>query len=198
MRLTKEIKNKIVDAAVHDTMAPLLNAHKKSGGILGLMVYNRYYDAYVQDMKRLPAEFFVYRDSIRVYVPAPTETRPDNVRSFIINLSESKPFAAVHEPSYSLPELREIGSPALIEKLKAWDRRGDELLTRHRGLRSEIRALVDGCSTLKKLEEAWPEGRIWFPSEGAIENAPAVTARGVVDMIAKIKAEGEACETDTV
>ena len=181
MRLTKEIKRNIREAAVKAAMAKKTAALKKRAADLGDRVYEDYYGVYLQTISKLPETFFNRHEE------ADLEWRTDRRHTLRVEMSRCRPFAAIHRPYYTpTVELTRPDFIAAATKLKE-DWKAFAVLENE--LRSKIQGLLAPITTLKRLREIWPEGEPFFPGEQTIVNAPMVVADEVNELMKEVMEE---------
>lgn len=151
MRLTKEIKGRIVDAA-RNTPALVaereaLVAERKS---IGDRVHAHLYGQHAIWLAQAP------RDSQRRWLRT-TVTQSILVRgcSMMLRFSKPRPFPLENNLEYGCEHLKD---ESLCDELIAHEQKDDAFRQRVKGVLANVKALLDACSTDSRLREAWPDG----------------------------------------
>lgn len=186
MKLTKTIKENIIDKAVTKTMQAYEDAYTKRKHEFGELLYNLMYSEIDQQkMQALPDGWLPTSSSLRISLS-------DGSCDVRANMSDYKKVLAVDNNYRSFDGSSwTLGTKRKVRKIEA------ELNEAYKAKRDKeqqlgraLRQLIMPCTTLKKLREVWPEGEEFFTSEPEFTaNLPAVRATAVNEMIAAIRGE---------
>lgn len=146
-RLTKDMRFRICHALMQRAYVDRNKELKLMEHELGMAVYNDIYPAKIQEqMKALPEDYFERSRTLKVAF---------NGDWYELHVSEPVPRAYKHYRNYSAlqnyPAEHQFTEAYL--KFKKLRNAYDEDVSR---LREETRAILEGCTTVKKLIEAWP------------------------------------------
>ena len=189
MKLTKAMKEVIIEKAVNQTMKPLVDAYDKRRAEFAQMLYNHMYsEVEQQKMQALPDGWLLTKKDLRISLSDGACTVYATLPDYMRVLAVDREYRDFDASSWSLGLKRKVRNTdaAMTIEYQANRDKAQEL-------RRALEQLVMPCTTLKKLREVWPEGEAFFPSEPEfIENLPAVQSTKVNDLIAAIKGESNA------
>ena len=105
-------------------------------------------------VKRAPKYWFEHDTSIRVSFAGMYEVLRFGPRKATEGKLEERPFPAFIRDGASL---RVKAGSTLENQYRAWRKEKEDIEEEERKLRREIQAVLDSCTTAKKLCETWPE-----------------------------------------
>lgn len=175
MKLTKQIKDRIVANILDDTFGARETALKEEKVALADDIYFNYYTPYKTTMSKLPAAFFYSSSSFSIKIGGYGRT---------VHMSTSRLFSAQH--TYGSVHLDDKGvfEARYVELMK----KSDALIKDKDGLERTLRSVIEPVTTDKKLVEVWPEVNKWIPTTtAAIINLAAVKCDDLNDLLLKLK-----------
>lgn len=190
MRLTNDLRDKIVRSAVQKVFAERRNDLKKEDGKLAMLVYDILYPKDIQNrMNALPAEFF--NQSSHVYALDSATSRSSEYIK--LTLTSSRRISA-RDNSWKAPclTIHSVDTP-LACRIRTLVKKQGKCDLDQANLETHLRRMLAGIHTLKQLQAEWPDGADYYagvtPTPPVI-NVPAI--RGV-DITAMILGLEEVC-----
>lgn len=164
VRLTKEMRLKILSRLVEHAFGKLAKELQADDDAFGLAVYVDVYDPLVRRrMRALPEGFIAKKCAIRVAFGG--QQNQVSWRGFL-------PIAAKHVYDRAKSYLSD---DPLSQRHDALERRRNLLRAERDGVWSQIKGVLESCTTLKQLVEIWPEAES-FVRDFAEQGPAAVTA----------------------
>lgn len=191
MKLTKGLRNQILSNVLNQTFKERSEALTATEYDLADRVYKKKFSKTVDLMNALPEGYLVSGESLSVSVDSTSEQlRLPECRRGSLDI-----FRNWHT-SLSLNS-RES---ALGREILEWSRQGQVLRNERQKLRSQVGAILESVTTLKRLKEVWPESVQYIPAEAETTGAllPAVRVDEVNKLIACCKAGKENCAQEGV
>lgn len=182
MKLTKDMRNRIVINAVIGVLKKRHEALDKESNALAILVYDQIYPTDIQtQMAKLPDEFFQQNSVIRVEI---------DCEDIVLKMTSSRKVSAVdsqwHRPRVKLEEL----SDAKKKRICAFSDAQKALLVDTNNLKTKLRTLLNGITTMKRLREEWPDGAEYYKDQmptPPIQNLPAVRGIDVTALIRQLE-----------
>ncbi|WP_275098097.1 Nmad5 family putative nucleotide modification protein [Sedimenticola hydrogenitrophicus] len=193
MRLNKQIKTKIIEAAVEGAIKKRIAQLKDMESALADAIYSDQFGRHAEYMGKAPEGFFVAKRSFQLYIRA-----ADKGRSPIPYDNDERPYrcdssvtmtATRRMPYTSLQGIYlDHDHPLAIEARAIMDKH-KRLWTGKKELQQQIAAMVNSHYTTERLLETWPEAAPYIPKPPVTENRlPAVTADQINHRIACVAA----------
>ncbi|MCV6612881.1 MAG: Nmad5 family putative nucleotide modification protein [Amphritea sp.] len=184
-RLTNTIKDRIITAVLKDKIYPKTEAQRAKAQKIADRTAENHYSADIQEwLKAAPAGGAYQRNTIKL------KTEGDgNFAHYMlgdnhsIEFTLSKPMRILASDQYTytfFPSKRDQGYLRdILKTLNTIEKERDDLLT-------TIRAALNSCTTLKKLETEYPSLKKYVPENPAAQstNLPAVTDQKVAEALA--------------
>lgn len=185
MKLTIAMKDKITSFTVNGTLKARSTRLKETEQALAQLVYDRIYEPVLQSkMYALPDGFLSEKSSVYV--------RCLGSSCFELGLKESKRVATSDAYNYQRPYFDFGGEDSAVTRRLAKFRDDNAALKRDRDtLRNTIQKMLAGITTLKRLQEEWPEGEEFYKdlaSRKSLVNPPAVRGAELVKLMALVGA----------
>lgn len=189
MRLNKQIKSKIIDAAVDGAIKKRIATLKDEELALADAIYMDQFGEHANYMGNAPEGFFVEKRSLQLYIrptdkkhsPLPYHTDENPYRCTTgINMTKTRrvPYTALQGIYLDHDHPLAIKAKAIMTKHK-------QLWTGKKELQQQIAAMVNSHYTTERLLETWPECATYIPKPPATEKKlPAVTADQINNKIA--------------
>ena len=181
MRLTEDKKRSILARAVTATLAKRRKALRKESNELALLAYNHIYQQKDQELMNIMPAGFMHEKS-NIYF------QQDGFPTVELVLTSSMRTAACdqnwHKPCYHTSE-----ENAITKRIRTFVAAEDKIKTDETKLRESLRLMLAGITTLKRLEEEWPEGKEYYMlalPDKPLENVPAVRGAAVSKLILEL------------
>lgn len=189
MRLNKQIKSKIIDAAVEGAIKKRISQLKEMESALADAIYSDQFGGHSAYMDKAPDGFFVAKRSFQLYIRL-----ADKKRSTMPYDNEEYPYRCNNDitmtatrrlPYTALQGIYLDHDHPLAIKAKAIMTKHKQLWTGKKELQQQIAAMVNSHYTTERLLETWPECATYIPKPPATEQKlPAVTADQINNKIA--------------
>ncbi len=181
MRLTKDLKSEIVANAIRSTFKDRLAAMESDKSDFADEVYRFVVGEHEQAINDLPEGFFSRTKTIRAFFG-------DNNNPEEFNMTEVRRTPYLLGPRWSSDSMR-IKDTKIVEALKKLSKKRIQLNKDIDTLKTTLNGVVNSVSTIKRLQEVWPESTPFIPAWAKEEkNLPAVIAKDINQLIKKMKA----------
>lgn len=166
MKLSNDIRGTILDRALKHGFDKPRDLLKRAEKAFGEMAYNDIYSKKVRDMMQaLPADYLPVTSSVLCRFGA-TEGRA---------LFEKPKRVPTKHDRYSAVAKIFSGDHKLTQQYLELSQQQKDLNTRYKETREQIKAILDSVTTLKRLQEIWPECEP-FIKDMLITKKPALPA----------------------
>lgn len=183
MKLTESTKNSIIDRTVRETLKSRREKLAKREDVLAGVIYSRLYPAeIIKKMNALPEEFFSQQRTMHL---------KDGARTFDLDLLSPRKVSAADSKSWKNPLLVVCSKKdsGLTREATTIEEKAAALHDDERALRKKLSLFLAGITTMKRLEETWPEGKKFYAEEAApapLANPPAIISAEIDAMITAI------------
>lgn len=178
-RLTQDIRDRIRNKAVDATFKPKSEEIRKREAKLGVECYNAVFPKKIRDAVALVPDGWLRTCSCLRF----------NAGGWNVGLNVGKELPTPQSSGCGV-----LGnlSGDLADKVQAFAQEKNQLQEDFSAARVKMLGFLEGFTTFKKLEEAWPEGKKFyaeFNADRPSKNVPAVITKEINDMLG-IKARG--------
>lgn len=186
MRLTEELRGKIVRGAEEAILRKRTEELRDREDRLATFVYDRIYEPVIQSkMTELPDGFFAQKSAVFVYFGSNEKTA--ELRMKISRL------VANNDLYYQNPKwsVEDHGNTKIVGSIRKWVEDMKQLRADRTTLHQELMVVLRTCKTEKQLRERWPEGLQWYAEylqKEPTTNLPAVTTDALNTLILRVGA----------
>lgn len=153
-KITKHTKDRMVSELLENgKFNENVEAKKRELDAAGDAVYQAIFGKYLDDMKKLPSEFFQHLNMIRLQ-GIPSASNP--FRS-LVHLSGYRPVIADFNISADFHGLS--SSDEVIQKYHLAEKAYEDEVTKRKKARVEAEAMLSSVNTFKQLWKMWPESK---------------------------------------
>ena len=182
MKLTKEIKEKIIADVLNEAFKTIVSEFYDAYEMMANKLYDHIYGQYIDVMKQLPAGALPDSSNIYCYVQGNLycvwlkPTRKTSVER-VCGLSSGSKLCFYNTPDSSYIEAdSELGK--LITHIH---QEQHNIITDTNDLRRELNSVIGPCTTDNGLMEVWPEGGKWITKhcKKPIQNLPVANTNNL-------------------
>ncbi|WVR18318.1 nucleotide modification associated domain 5 [Bordetella phage PY223] len=177
MRLTKEMRENIIEAAMRKAFKARDDAHDKATTALADALYNYTHGEAEKIAKKLPQGWIDARNNIGIKA-AGFGWRNNDLKNYSLKLSKARPF-----PAYGNRDIPVGGAHPLNEQAQDVAEEFQTIKRDKDALRAKLSALVWSVTTVPRLLEAWPECEQFLP-----QSTPKQTALVPVQLVPELNA----------
>jgi len=179
MRLTVRLKDQILSGVIKDTFKKREENLKQEMRALGDVVLNKVVGKHEDAIKNAPDGFYPVAGHIRV--------RFGESRFTVGQI----PLSTERRIPYSMLNLRtQVDDKGIIKRYETLQKKEARLKKDKDDLKRQVRAMLESCTTLKKLKDLWPEVESYLPAASQpTANLPAIVAEDLNKTIAALKAQ---------
>jgi len=176
MRLTNEIRDKIIGAMAVDTCAKEKEKLNKRENQIGVKLWKHVYSKAERDKAAALDKGWIRMDGCLRF----------NLNGMNIKVAVSPPLPVKSTANDYCQRLGDISDDTLRDEYLAWHADTEALKVKHNQIRSQARSLLYSVSTYKGLEKAWPEGKKFYEKFKPINETSGVPATLTADLNALV------------
>ena len=168
MKLTKAIREEVIEKAVKATFAKKREAHEKRRTALADALYSHQFEAAAKTARKLPQGWCDFRSTMSIVHPDYNRWHDNKSKAASqLKLSKPQPFPAHGEREIAVG----IDHPEYDHATEVAD--AEVALNKAESeLRQKLTMLLFSVTTAEKLKAAWPKGTKYLPEESRVAMLP--------------------------
>lgn len=179
MRLTNQIREIIIDKAMHKAFDARDKAHEKATTALADAVYQHEYGTAGKIAAKLPENWCTRINAIEIEAAGFNYWRREGRMDSCLKMSKTRP---VPENQRSNPP-KIGGAHPLNDQAQAVAEEYQAINRDKEALRAKLNSILYSVTTTEKLLDAWPESKQFIPA-----SAPTTTALVPVELVPELNA----------
>jgi len=183
MRITNDMRTAILNAALTGVFKERQQKLDTEGDELAKLVYDQLYPTDIQTiMQKLPSGYF--REATCMYYHS---AQTNNKHRLM--LKSSRRISAADDHGWNTPAWLPVAPSNLTARMDRLVLDRMKLDSDKATLKSSIQRMLAGISTLKRLEEEWPDGSAYYSEAKPApptQNVPAIRGADITKMIMEL------------
>lgn len=185
MKLTNEKRNSILSKAVIGVFALREEKAKKESAAIAQLIYDRCYPTDMQTaMKKMPDGYF--QEVSHVFVQL---VKRGAIHQF--NLLSSQRISAMDRqyqlPCWKVPEAEQ--NSAIARRIMKLLETQNKIDSDQKEFIKQLRSMLYGITTMKRLQEEWPDGAVYYKSFETVPanmNVPSVRGADITALMLQL------------